>query len=46
VIVLGNDQIGQAFYWDIKKNAAGAKQIGCVEPDGEKIQKLGTCDGK
>jgi hypothetical protein len=46
VVVLGQDQIGEAFFWDVKKNAAGAKSLGCVEPDGTSIQRPGTCDGK
>jgi hypothetical protein len=41
-----DDQIGQVFYWDIKGNAAGAKQIGCLEPGSRRIQRLGSCDGK
>ena len=41
-----DDQIGQVFYWDIKGNAAGAKQIGCLEPGSRRIQRLGTCDGR
>lgn len=45
VIVLAEDQIGQAFYWDVKRNAAGAKNIGCVEPGGSRVQRQGTCDG-
>jgi hypothetical protein len=39
------DQIGQVFYWDIRRNAAGAKQIGCLEPGSRRIQRLGSCDG-
>lgn len=39
------DQIGQVFYWDIRRNSAGAKQIGCLEPGSTRIQRLGTCDG-
>jgi hypothetical protein len=46
VIVLAPGQIGQAFTWDIKNNAAGAKTLGCVEPDGSRIQRRGTCDGR
>jgi hypothetical protein len=45
VIVLAEDQIGQAFFWNVKKNAAGAKNIGCVEPGGSRIQRQGSCDG-
>lgn len=45
VFVVGTDQIGQAFFWDVKKNLAGAKSLGCVEPDGSSIQRQGTCDG-
>jgi hypothetical protein len=41
-----DDQIGQVFYWDIRGNAAGAKQIGCLEPGSRRIQRLGTCDGR
>jgi hypothetical protein len=41
-----NDQIGQVFYWDVKGNAAGAKQIGCLEPGSRRIQRLGSCDGR
>jgi len=41
-----DDQIGQVFFWDIKGNAAGAKQIGCLEPGSRRIQRLGTCDGR
>ena len=41
MIVLAEDQIGQAFFWDVKKNAAGAKNIGCVEPGGSRIQRQG-----
>jgi hypothetical protein len=45
VLVVGLDQIGQAFFWDIRGNAAGAKQLGCVEPGSTRIQRQGTCDG-
>jgi hypothetical protein len=46
VVVLAEDQIGQAFFWDVKNNAAGAKTLGCVEPTGTRVQRSGTCDGK
>jgi hypothetical protein len=46
VLVRADNQIGQAFYWDIKGNAAGAKQIGCLEPGSSTPRRLGTCDGK
>lgn len=45
VVVLGQDEIGRAFFWDVKKNAAGAKSLGCVEPTGTTVQRPGTCDG-
>jgi hypothetical protein len=47
VIVISrfDDQIGQIFYWDVKKNAAGPKNIGCVEPGSGKVKKLGACNG-
>jgi hypothetical protein len=41
-----DDQIGQVFYWDVRGNAAGAKQIGCLEPGSRRIQRLGSCDGR
>jgi hypothetical protein len=41
-----DDQIGQVFYWDVKSNAAGPKNIGCAEPGSTRFQRLGTCDGK
>jgi hypothetical protein len=46
VVVLAEDQIGAAFSWDVKGNAAGAKTLGCIEPDGESVQRKGTCDGR
>jgi hypothetical protein len=46
VAVEAKDQIGELFYWDIKKNAAGTKAIGCIEPGSTKVQALGSCDGK
>ena len=45
VSATAEDQIGQVFYWDIRRNSAGAKQIGCLEPGSSRIQRLGTCDG-
>ncbi len=41
-----DDQIGQVFFWDVKRNAAGPKQIGCLEPGSTRIQRLGSCDGR
>jgi len=46
VAVEADDQIGELFYWDVKKNAAGTKAIGCIEPGSTKVQALGSCDGK
>jgi hypothetical protein len=46
VIVSAEDQIGQAFFWDVKGNAAGTKNLGCVEPGGSAVQRRGTCDGR
>ena len=46
VLVLAEDQIGAAFFWDVKNNAAGTKTLGCVEPEGSAIQRRGTCDGR
>ena len=46
VTVKATDQIGEMFYWDIKKNRAGAKHIRCIEPDGKQANRVGKCDGK
>jgi hypothetical protein len=46
VVVSQNaDQIGQIFFWDVRNNAAGPKTIQCVEPDGKRFRKQGTCTG-
>jgi hypothetical protein len=45
VISQNNDQIGQVFFWDVKKNAAGAKSLGCVNPGSTRVRKVGTCSG-
>jgi hypothetical protein len=45
VISQNADQIGQIFFWDVKKNAAGPKNIQCVEPDGKRFRRQGTCTG-
>jgi hypothetical protein len=45
VISQNEDQIGQVFYWDVRRNAAGAKNIQCVEPDGRRFKRQGTCTG-
>jgi hypothetical protein len=45
VAVVAKDQIGQIFFWKIKKNAAGPKQIGCIEPTSNKVKRVGACNG-
>jgi hypothetical protein len=45
VAVVAKDQIGQIFFWKIKKNAAGPKQLGCIEPNTTKVKAIGKCDG-
>jgi hypothetical protein len=45
VVSQTDDQIGQIFFWDVKKNAAGPKNIGCVEPASGRVKKLGACNG-
>jgi hypothetical protein len=45
VVSQTDDQIGQIFFWDVKNNAAGAKNIGCVEPGSGRVKKLGACNG-
>lgn len=46
VVVLAEDQIGAAFFWDVRNNAAGTKTLGCIEPEGTSVQRRGTCDGR
>jgi len=45
VVAQNDDQIGQVFFWDVKKNAAGAKSLGCVNPGSTRVRKIGTCTG-
>jgi hypothetical protein len=45
VISRNNDKIGQIFYWDVRKNQAGPKNVGCVEPGSTRSKRLGTCNG-
>lgn len=46
VVSQTEDQIGQIFFWDVRRNAAGPKQIQCVEPDGRTFRRQGTCTGR
>lgn len=46
VAVQAEDQIGEIFYWRVKKNLAGTKGVGCIEPNSSRIKPLGTCTGK
>ena len=44
VAVQAEDQIGQVFLWRIRRNAAGPKQIRCIEPNSSKIKAIGKCN--
>jgi hypothetical protein len=46
VISQEDDQIGQVFYWDVRNNAAGAKNLRCVNPGSSRLRTIGTCDGR
>jgi hypothetical protein len=45
VAVVAPDQIGEIFFWKIKKNAAGPKQLGCIEPNSSRVKAIGRCNG-
>jgi hypothetical protein len=46
VIVQAEDQIGEILYWQVGKNVAGTKQLGCTEPNSTALRTFGSCDGK
>jgi hypothetical protein len=40
------DEIGVIYFWQVKRNAAGAKNVGCIEPNSTKIKRVGSCTGR
>jgi hypothetical protein len=48
VAVQREDEIGVIFFWNVKRNGAGTKNVGCIEPDPSKIKirRVGTCTGR
>jgi hypothetical protein len=45
VAVVAPDQIGEIFFWKVKKSAAGPKQLGCIEPNSSRVKAIGKCNG-
>jgi hypothetical protein len=45
VAILAEDRIGQIFFWRIRKNVAGTKQLGCIEPGSTRVKRIRTCTG-
>jgi hypothetical protein len=48
VAVQREDEIGVIFFWNVRHNGAGTKNVGCIEPDPSKIKirRVGTCTGR
>jgi len=48
VAVQREDEIGVIYFWNVKRNGAGTKNVGCIEPDPSKIKirRVGTCTGR
>jgi hypothetical protein len=46
VAVQREDEIGVIYFWNVKKNGAGTKNIGCIEPNSTKIKRVGSCTGR
>jgi hypothetical protein len=45
VAVQSPDEIGTVFFWRIRKNQAGTKNLGCLEPNSARIKRVGSCTG-
>jgi hypothetical protein len=43
--IVARDQIGQLFFWKIKKGKVLPKQLGCIEPTSATIKAVGKCNG-
>jgi hypothetical protein len=46
VAVQREDEIGVIYFWKVKRNSAGTKNVGCIEPNSTKIRNVGTCTGR
>jgi hypothetical protein len=48
VAIQREDEIGVIYFWNVKRNGAGSKNVGCIEPDPSKIKirRVGTCTGR
>jgi hypothetical protein len=46
VAVQREDEIGVIYFWNVKRNSAGTKNVGCIEPNSTKIRRVGTCTGR
>jgi hypothetical protein len=46
VAVQREDEIGVIYFWKVKRNGAGSKNVGCIEPNSTKIKRVGTCTGR
>ena len=46
VAVQREDEIGVIYFWNVKHNGAGTKNVGCIEPNSTKIRKVGSCTGR
>jgi hypothetical protein len=46
VAVQREDEIGVIYFWNVKRNAAGSKNVGCIEPNSTKIKGVGSCTGR
>lgn len=46
VAVQREDEIGVIYFWTVKRNGAGSKNVGCIEPNSTKIKRVGSCTGR
>jgi hypothetical protein len=46
VAVQRPDQIGVLYFWRVARNAAGTKEVRCIEPGSLKFKRVGTCTGQ
>ena len=46
VAVQREDEIGVIYFWTVRHNAAGSKNVGCIEPNSTKIKRVGSCTGR
>jgi hypothetical protein len=46
VAVQREDEIGVIYFWKVKRNGAGTKNVGCIEPNSTRIKRVGSCTGR